>query len=145
MKRILKLISRFTILYFIVFSLLVVFAVKQEIPVPVTTNVPVIGQIQPTPSQTASKSVIPTPTTAPIPQDAFSQIKNHNSQKDCWIGYEGHAYNITSYFGQHPGGDAALLKYCGRDATSAFDSKDKSPAVPHSGAAKSLLQQFLVQ
>ncbi len=145
MKRILKLILRLSILYFIVFSLLVVFAAKQEVPVPVAANVPITSQIQPTQSQAASKPVIPTPTTVPTPQDTFSQIKNHNSQKDCWIGYAGHAYNITSYFGQHPGGDAGLLKYCGSDATSAFDSKDKSPAIPHSGAAKSLLRQFLVQ
>lgn len=81
----------------------------------------------------------------PKARDFFSELSTHNSISSCWIAYGGHVYDITSFFGSHPGGDAIMLKYCGQDATAAFDSKEKSPPVPHSGNAVSLLQQYLVQ
>ena len=85
------------------------------------------------------------PTTPPEKKDLFAELGTHNSPSDCWIAYSGHLYNITSAFGSHPGGDASLAKYCGRDATGGFDTKDKSPASPHSQAARQMLTQYLIQ
>lgn len=69
----------------------------------------------------------------------FSELQNHNTRSDCRIEYSGNIYDITSFFGSHPGGDDVMLAYCGQDATSAYDG------VPHSANAKILLQQYLVQ
>lgn len=85
-----------------------------------------------------------TPTSAPV-RNVFSELKSHSVKNDCWISYRGHIYDITLVFGTHPGGDGVMLKYCGNDATSGFDTKDKSPAAAHSVSAINLLQQYLIQ
>lgn len=79
-----------------------------------------------------------------IKPDPFAELPNHNSQADCWISYDGHIYDITSYFGSHPGGDALLIKYCGADATEAFNTKDREPPRSHSANATNMLKDYLV-
>lgn len=75
----------------------------------------------------------------------LQELANHNSRSDCWIVYEGKVYDITPFFGSHPGGDAVMLPYCGADATVAFNTKGKIPANPHSENAHGLLSQYLLQ
>lgn len=82
----------------------------------------------------------------PLPQKERTlsdDLALHNNPGDCWIYIEGHIYDITTYFGSHPGGDAIMAKYCGSDATSAFNSKEKG--IPHSGSARAMLANFLIQ
>ncbi|KAI3549255.1 cytochrome b2 [Colletotrichum abscissum] len=38
----------------------------------------------------------------------------------CWIVINKIAYDVTQFVGSHPGGEAVLLSYAGRDATDAF-------------------------
>lgn len=90
------------------------------------------------------QTTVSTPMPAPV-KDMFAELKNHNVKSDCWVSYGGHIYDITQVFGTHPGGDGIMLKYCGNDMTVGFDTKDKSPAIPHSANAASLLAQYLVQ
>lgn len=78
-------------------------------------------------------------------RDIFAELKSHNIKSDCWIIYRKNIYNITPAFGTHPGGDDIMLKYCGSDATGGFDTKDKSPAIPHSASAINLLRPYLIQ
>ena len=94
---------------------------------------------------TQEKSVVTKQKIQENSQDLFSQLVNHNNPSDCWIAYRGHIYNITSYFGKHPGGDAALSRYCGQDATLGFDTKDTNPPNPHSVTAQSMLYGYLIQ
>ena len=98
----------------------------------------------PTPKPSGTRKPTPTPTPAPK-KKPMDELTLHNKKSDCWILYAGNVYNITSYFGSHPGGDAALVNYCGKDATAAFDTKDKNPPSPHSNNAKKLLSGFLVK
>lgn len=65
-------------------------------------------------------------------------VAQHSTQNDCWMTISGKVYNITSYFGQHPGGDRRLLEYCGEDATAAFGAQG------HSAFAHQLLADFFV-
>ncbi|PIY69246.1 cytochrome B5, partial [Candidatus Roizmanbacteria bacterium CG_4_10_14_0_8_um_filter_39_9] len=51
----------------------------------------------------------------------------------------------TTFFGSHPGGDAFLSKYCGTDATQAYDTKNLGPGQAHSGDAQAILAQYLIQ
>lgn len=78
-------------------------------------------------------------------RNLFTELGSHNTRTSCWIGYRGHVYNITAVFGTHPGGDGVMLPYCGKDATTGFDTKGKTPAMPHSANAVSLLAQYLIQ
>lgn len=140
MKPFLAFIIRLSILNFLFYIFAVLFLAKyngsyakQEVP-------PIISG---TNSQVPATVSLETPT--PKIVNLFSELQNHNSKSDCWMVYSGHIYDITPFFGSHPGGDAIMLPYCGQDATTAFDTKDKSNPSPHSENAKSLLQQYLVQ
>jgi len=37
----------------------------------------------------------------------------HDSANDCWIGFRGKVYDITSYLPKHPGTSEAIAPYCG--------------------------------
>ena len=132
MERILKLAVQIVIITFIIFFVGIVYLNNSNVK---TTNVQ-NNPISPTPDTliTPNSSVNPV---NPTIVDLFSQVSQHNNSGDCWMIISGHIYNITSYFGSHPGGDGELAKYCGQDATSGF--------VKHSAVAVSMLQQFLIQ
>ncbi|OGK62572.1 hypothetical protein A2334_03655 [Candidatus Roizmanbacteria bacterium RIFOXYB2_FULL_38_10] len=82
--------------------------------------------------------------TVPTIRDIFGELHMHNMRSDCWIALEGHIYNVSTYFGSHPGGDQELEKYCGKDATQAFQTQDDQ-GKDHSPDAYAQLQQFLIQ
>lgn len=153
MNKTLLFLSRLVIINFLIFVGLLIFLDKREalnlVPIqPDSTANQNIAQATNSPKMqitSAIPSAAPIINPTPTIQNLFAQLQNHNTQNDCWIIYRQHIYNITSYFGSHPGGDAALLKYCGKDATAGFDTKDKSVPQEHSAAAQSMLQQFLVQ
>lgn len=134
---------RISIINFAIFAGLVV-TIGQKPPNPQVNNEVVVSVPSPViTSAAATGKMSPTPT---VKQESLSVLASrHNVKSDCWIIYSDHAYDITSYFGSHPGGDAIMLKYCGKDATAAFDTKDKSSASPHSAAAAQLLKEYLVK
>jgi cytochrome b involved in lipid metabolism len=80
---------------------------------------------------------------------SMNEIGKHNKQTDCWMLINGKVYNITSYFGSHPGGNSAMLATCGKDATDAYMTKDPyaksaSGGQSHSSFAKSLLAEYYI-
>lgn len=54
---------------------------------------------------------------------ALSQVSAHNTETDCWVIISGKVYNITNYLSSHSGGAAAIVPYCGTDATQGFAGK----------------------
>jgi cytochrome b involved in lipid metabolism len=55
---------------------------------------------------------------ANLPQDngvqiSASELFLHNKESDCWVSYEGKVYDVTKFLPFHPGGAAAIVKYCG--------------------------------
>lgn len=137
MKILLNFLTKLSILNFVGLIFICMFLLNQKAQ---PSKVNSIGEFKST--KTARLEVSLTPTSE---KDLFAELKLHNKKNDCWIAYKGHIYDITTAFGKHPGGDAAMLKDCGTDATVGFDSKGKTPGVPHSANAVSLLQQYLVQ
>lgn len=104
------------------------------------------GGLTPTPTP-SEQHLSPIPPPSPTPTqttEPLAEVAQHNTVSDCWIIIGGKVYNITAYFGSHPGGDGALSQYCGQDATEGFATKDKDPGVAHSQAASSQLAQFEV-
>jgi hypothetical protein len=55
-----------------------------------------------------------------LPWLAWSTVRQHNHRDSAWIVVDGIVYDVTAYLRHHPGSDALLLIYAGRDATKAF-------------------------
>lgn len=130
-----KQIIRVSIVSFVLLLVTVVKYSQETKIVTIESSLPTIA--------TGTTETAAAPTQKPI--SMAETVAGHNNPGDCWIIYQGQVYNITSYFGSHPGGDPLLAKYCGRDATTGFDTKEMAPGTPHSGAAKSILAGFLVK
>ena len=56
---------------------------------------------------------------------SVQQLSAHNKKSDCWVGYDGKVYDITSFLPRHPGSAGAISPYCGTsdDFTQAFTSQ----------------------
>jgi cytochrome b involved in lipid metabolism len=79
----------------------------------------------------------------------MSEIAKHNKTSNCWMLISGKVYNITGYFGSHPGGNATMAATCGTDATAAYKTKDPYAATSgggttHSSSALSLLTNYYI-
>ena len=70
----------------------------------------------------------------------LSQVIKHNTKTDCWTIIKAKVYDITTYIEEHPGGEPNILRACGVDATSLFETKPTGK--PHSENAKDVLQSF---
>lgn len=69
-----------------------------------------------------------------------TEIAKHNSPTSCWMIIHGTVYDLTSFFGSHPGGDRALQSSCGTDASAAFDTRGGTGS--HSQAAQAMLARY---
>jgi L-lactate dehydrogenase (cytochrome) len=52
----------------------------------------------------------------PVQQDggiSTDELAKHSSTSDCWVAFEGKAYDITEFLPQHPGGVNAIARHCG--------------------------------
>ena len=77
----------------------------------------------------------------------LSEISKHSKQSDCWMLISGRVYNITSFFGSHPGGNATMAATCGTDATDAYMTKDPNATSTsggrnHSSSARNMLASY---
>ena len=61
---------------------------------------------------------------------------------NVWV-YDGRAYDLTEWIGQHPGGSQRILPLCGTDATAAFSAQHGGQARPASELAAFLLGPLL--
>ena len=103
------------------------------------TSVPTIN----TPSSNSSNS----PSTSSISNSSaklnMTEVAKHNKTSDCYLVINGKVYDITSYFGSHPGGNRTMTTTCGTDATSAYGTKGGGQG-PHSSYAVSLLSTYYI-
>ncbi|MFA6532975.1 MAG: cytochrome b5-like heme/steroid binding domain-containing protein [Patescibacteria group bacterium] len=151
MKKSLKSLSRIVIINFIFFFTFISLLSKQIYSVKISSAGSKVIPSGITLSTTQSVNISSTSDSDPpklsptSPPDLFSQLSTHNNRSSCWFIIDGHLYDITSFFGSHPGGDDIMLKYCGTDASSGFHTKDKMIPADHSASAKAMLQQYLIQ
>lgn len=66
------------------------------------------------------------------------EIKLHNKHQDSWLVIHDKVYDITSFLGEHPGGEDVILEQAGLDATESFED------VGHSTDAREMLQQYCI-
>ncbi|KAJ7170015.1 FMN-dependent dehydrogenase-domain-containing protein [Mycena filopes] len=52
---------------------------------------------------------------------SLEQVAAHSTPTDCWVIIKDQVYDVTEFLQEHPGGAKIILKYAGRDATSAYE------------------------
>jgi cytochrome b involved in lipid metabolism len=110
-------------------------------PASPTTTATTAATTTTSPTATTSATTITTSVQSGI---TASELAKHSSPGDCWTAVSGKVYDLTDFLSQHSGGAPALLPYCGKDGTSAFQTKDLSPPQQHNRGDLSLLRQFYV-
>lgn len=61
----------------------------------------------------------------------LEQVAQHKTEEDCWTAINGMVYDVTAFFGKHPGGDKNLFRVCGIDATEVFERKHGGDEKPN--------------
>ncbi|KAI8140899.1 putative mitochondrial cytochrome b2 [Fennellomyces sp. T-0311] len=52
---------------------------------------------------------------------SLEEVAKHNKKDDVWVIIHGKVYDLTKFLPDHPGGQKIILKYAGKDGTSAFE------------------------
>lgn len=78
------------------------------------------------------------------PTTLADELASHNTRSDCWLAIDGKIYDVTSYISSHPGGVNEIVKYCGKDGTKAFSTKDQFIPQDHSASAYAMLADFYI-
>ncbi|KAF4739431.1 hypothetical protein FOZ63_000570, partial [Perkinsus olseni] len=52
----------------------------------------------------------------------MDEVAKHDTKEDCWVVVNGYVMNVTKFLPEHPGGEAAIVKYAGKDASNTFNS-----------------------
>lgn len=168
-QQFLKHLIRFAMVNFLLILVFVLSSQKTRVPFPSADNADVItpqtGENSPATAPSTSLSLSPanpsispnstlpqqtteSPSPTETPQPAINladEASGHNTKSDCYVIYGGHLYNITPFFGSHPGGDSIMEKYCGGDMTAAFSTKEKNPGTDHTDAAKQMLANYFIK
>lgn len=81
-------------------------------------------------------------------QISAESVAQHAARDDCWMIIGKKVYDVTEYVRSHPGG-SEILRGCGKDATTLFDTRrDNGERVgsgaPHSSGAKAALESFQI-
>ncbi len=105
---------------------------------PTTTDMtPSAGGTTSAPHETTNPnppSTTPTSTTGATTY-TMAQVATHNSRTSCYTVISGSVYDLTSWIGQHPGGQFAILGLCGKDGTTSFNDQHGGQARPESELA----------
>ena len=81
-------------------------------------------------------------TTSATTSYTLAEIAQHNTSSDCWIIIIGSVYSVAQYLSEHPGGASAIIPYCGRDATTAFNQIARGQG--HSSAASQIKASYQI-
>lgn len=60
-----------------------------------------------------------------VPVVSMAQLAAHNTEADCWVGYDGKAYDITSFIPNHKNYRQLIVPLCGTadEFKAAFEGK----------------------
>lgn len=67
------------------------------------------------------------------------EVSTHNTASNCWAIASNNVYNLTSIVTAHPGGQAAIINLCGKDATTAFNTVHGNSATAKAALASVLI------
>ncbi|KAJ4483765.1 FMN-dependent dehydrogenase-domain-containing protein [Lentinula aciculospora] len=60
---------------------------------------------------------------------SLEEVFKHRDAKSCWVIIKNEVYDVTEFLSKHPGGPSIILKYGGRDATSAYEPIHPADAI----------------
>lgn len=74
-------------------------------------------------------------------------LSEHDSVEDCWVGYDGKVYDVTSFLPRHPGSAEAIIPYCGTydEFTQAFEGMHGVSKVSNLMKVGTLIGDFEIQ
>ncbi|MEK6925267.1 MAG: cytochrome b5-like heme/steroid binding domain-containing protein [Nanoarchaeota archaeon] len=74
-------------------------------------------------------------------------LLEHNIVDDCWVGYDGKVYDVTSFLPRHPGSAVAIIPYCGtyEEFTNAFEGQHGTSKVSNLMKVGTLIGDFEIQ
>jgi cytochrome b involved in lipid metabolism len=72
------------------------------------------------------------------PQLTQDVVSEYNTAESCWTIIDGNVYDVTSYVPRHPGGIGEIVKACGKDGTSLFESVSDHER----GGARGILEEY---
>jgi cytochrome b involved in lipid metabolism len=73
---------------------------------------------------------------------SLAEVAAHGSPADCWMAIGGQVYDFTAYLPRHPSDPALFTRWCGKEATQAYQTKTKGR--PHSPYADQLLRNYRI-
>lgn len=109
-------------------------------------NQPIVTEKTNTPTNTATNNNTTTQNTTGPKTYSLTQVANHNRSSDCWTIVQNKVYDVSKYLNQdvHPAGSDAIIPYCGKDTTTAMETKGKREPQDHSQEAYSILNQYYI-
>ncbi|MFO8140475.1 MAG: cytochrome b5 domain-containing protein [Marinobacter sp.] len=72
----------------------------------------------------------------------LDQVAEHNSASSCWKVIGGVVYDLTEYLPNHPTEEETFTRWCGKEATAAW--QDKGDGRPHSPRAAARLESYRI-
>jgi cytochrome b involved in lipid metabolism len=88
-----------------------------------------------TPVKTTPTPAKTTPAAQSLGTYTLAQIAQHSTSSSCWSAINGGVYDLTSWIGQHPGGQGTILSICGKDGSAAFNGQHGGQRRPASELA----------
>jgi cytochrome b involved in lipid metabolism len=65
-----------------------------------------------------------------MPSYAVAELKQHTTDKSCWIAIHGNVYDVTSFLEEHPGGYDIIISSTGK--TTSNPDHIQHPGIPPS-------------
>ena len=69
------------------------------------------AQVPPAPGNTATPPALPPGEGSTA--ISLAQLATHNKETDCWVGYDGQVYDITTFIPNHKNYQALIVPLCG--------------------------------
>jgi cytochrome b involved in lipid metabolism len=73
---------------------------------------------------------------------SLDDVASHNTTGDCWMAIHGKVYDITTYLPDHPSRPEVIERWCGKEASNAYDTKIKGRR--HSQEADRQLETYFI-
>jgi len=71
-----------------------------------------------------------------------AEVAQHNTANNCWTIVNNKVYDVTNLIPIHTGGPDKIILFCGKDATTAFETRDGMGS--HSQRAQNILNTYYV-
>lgn len=82
----------------------------------------------------------PERSSAQQPSYSLEEVAKHSESTDCWMAIGNRVHDLTAYVPGHPAAEEVIVEWCGRDATLAFETKNRGSR--HSPRAHELLREY---